>query len=427
MKKIVRKLKKILLTFSFHKRNIYFGDIFIPPLLRSRFKELGLKSHSDIPEFWKENWQELTINATSHSSYRNEEFCSFEAKIRWHTEMGKECQKCLRIFIEQEYKKLINRTGLVFGRKNNEMYLDLEKFAFQWEGKRHNLDTFFDSCQYRSGWSRPKLGGVDLRGIQIPTIYLKNVDLSYADLESSRLDGGYFEQVCFTGSSLVNSNISGATFYKSVLDGSDVSDCLINNVTFNNSNVRSELIYREISYFQLVLQYLRSIACPNEFADKGRKNHTVFSYTHSDGLTSPYNSNTKRYIDWYEALFIRFSNFHRYNLSQKVLLSLSVIFTKSWTSFAALTSSGVLIILTYTCIYFFGANNLNGLSSNTDALSLFVSSFYFSVVTFTTLGFGEITPITSLFKLIVISEVILGYIVLGSFVFMIGHRANKGF
>jgi len=45
--------------------------------------------------------------------------------------------------------------------------------------------------------------------------------------------------------------------------------------------------------------------------------------------------------------------------------------------------------------------------------------FYFSIVTFTTLGFGDITPITGLQKLFVGAEVFSGYIMLGMFVNLI--------
>ncbi len=42
--------------------------------------------------------------------------------------------------------------------------------------------------------------------------------------------------------------------------------------------------------------------------------------------------------------------------------------------------------------------------------------FYFSVVTFTTLGFGDVTPIGWVGELVVMIEVILGYIGLGGLI-----------
>jgi hypothetical protein len=43
----------------------------------------------------------------------------------------------------------------------------------------------------------------------------------------------------------------------------------------------------------------------------------------------------------------------------------------------------------------------------------FVTAFYFSVVTFVTLGYGDITPASTFGKVMAISEVTLGYSVLG--------------
>jgi hypothetical protein len=52
----------------------------------------------------------------------------------------------------------------------------------------------------------------------------------------------------------------------------------------------------------------------------------------------------------------------------------------------------------------------------------FFPFFYYSVVTFTTLGFGDITPINSLAMFVVICEVVIGFIMLG---LLISILANK--
>lgn len=48
--------------------------------------------------------------------------------------------------------------------------------------------------------------------------------------------------------------------------------------------------------------------------------------------------------------------------------------------------------------------------------------FYFSIVTFTTLGYGDLVPVTPLEKLIVSIEVMLGFIMLGVFINLIQRR-----
>ncbi|MCF7836994.1 potassium channel family protein [Candidatus Gracilibacteria bacterium] len=52
----------------------------------------------------------------------------------------------------------------------------------------------------------------------------------------------------------------------------------------------------------------------------------------------------------------------------------------------------------------------------------FFDYFYFSTVTFTTLGYGDITPITIAEKLIAGIEVLLGFTMLGIFINLIKRR-----
>lgn len=60
-------------------------------------------------------------------------------------------------------------------------------------------------------------------------------------------------------------------------------------------------------------------------------------------------------------------------------------------------------------------------------LTRFLTSFYYSIVTFTTLGFGDITPESNgwLGKLVVIWEVVLGYINLGLLVSILANKVAR--
>ena len=51
--------------------------------------------------------------------------------------------------------------------------------------------------------------------------------------------------------------------------------------------------------------------------------------------------------------------------------------------------------------------------------------FYFSIVTFTTLGFGDVTPRTLLGELLVTAEVILGYFNLGLILAVLANRVTR--
>lgn len=46
----------------------------------------------------------------------------------------------------------------------------------------------------------------------------------------------------------------------------------------------------------------------------------------------------------------------------------------------------------------------------------FGTTLYYSIITFTTLGFGDVTPITGLAQFFVTSEVVTGYLMLGGLI-----------
>ena len=52
----------------------------------------------------------------------------------------------------------------------------------------------------------------------------------------------------------------------------------------------------------------------------------------------------------------------------------------------------------------------------------FSTTLYYSVVTFTTLGFGDVTPLTQCAAWCVMAEVILGYVMLGGLISFLASR-----
>ncbi len=51
-----------------------------------------------------------------------------------------------------------------------------------------------------------------------------------------------------------------------------------------------------------------------------------------------------------------------------------------------------------------------------------LSAFYYSIVAYTTLEVGDITPISPLGQVIVVSEVVLGYLTLGLLLFILANK-----
>ena len=72
----------------------------------------------------------------------------------------------------------------------------------------------------------------------------------------------------------------------------------------------------------------------------------------------------------------------------------------------------VILILIFALTYNFMPSQ--SFHINSDNFS-FIDWLYFSVVTITTLGYGEITPAVSVSKILVVSESLLGLLLLGLF------------
>jgi hypothetical protein len=50
---------------------------------------------------------------------------------------------------------------------------------------------------------------------------------------------------------------------------------------------------------------------------------------------------------------------------------------------------------------------------------------YYSVVTFTTLGFGDIKPVTEIAAMVVMLEVVLGYVMLGGLISILANKLAR--
>lgn len=109
----------------------------------------------------------------------------------------------------------------------------------------------------------------------------------------------------------------------------------------------------------------------------------------------------RHYLDW---LFYKF-------------LELSSHYGESFLRWGLTT---VIFILVYGLLY--AGIDLLQTGGAMQASSGFFDYFYFSVVTFSSLGYGDITPITDLEKILIGIEVICGFLMLGSFMALLQRK-----
>ena len=73
----------------------------------------------------------------------------------------------------------------------------------------------------------------------------------------------------------------------------------------------------------------------------------------------------------------------------------------------------LLMATAFSLIYFLDMVFSWGLIDYSSSAQSWFSPFYYSIVTYSTLGFGDITPKHWVGEIIVVTEVVLGYVTLG--------------
>ncbi|WP_339260948.1 potassium channel family protein [Lysinibacillus sp. FSL K6-3209] len=96
-------------------------------------------------------------------------------------------------------------------------------------------------------------------------------------------------------------------------------------------------------------------------------------------------------------------------------------FLKKLTTFKPYVYGGLYLILIPLYAILFTILPESGFQLNNHHAG-FYSSFYFSIVTITTLGYGDITPIGKIAQFLVASEAILGIILIGLFLNSLSHQ-----
>jgi len=209
------------------------------------------------------------------------------------------------------------------------------------------------------------LGKYDLRCITLRNQRLRQVDFSGCDLFSAD----------FTDADCWNADFRDSYLSEAVFTGADLSwvkvkETLVDNVQIDHN---TKLLSIDISGLNtnFALNFIAEVRDQQRIYEL-RERHPWF------------------------AEFLRISSDYGRSLFRWALWTLAVIIGFG---------------LTFT----FWPDNVKGISGGLDGI-------YFSVVTFTTLGFGDIYPATVLGKVLVMAEVVVGYIMGGVFIAILTRR-----
>ncbi len=123
------------------------------------------------------------------------------------------------------------------------------------------------------------------------------------------------------------------------------------------------------------------------------------------------------YIEWYQNIYSVLASFSNISITKRIRVFGSVLFTKHWSSWIVLALNAFIINIIFASVIFLAKS-----SFCSNYTMSFFDAFYQSIVTFTSLGFGDIVPNDSLGQVIVMFNVIFGYIVLGLFIFLLSNK-----
>lgn len=209
-------------------------------------------------------------------------------------------------------------------------------------------------------------GHYDLRGIDLTNAQMEGLDLSGIDFFGADFSRANLSKCDFTDSWLSESVIKGADFEWSVL-----KNTLLDNVQFNR---QTNLLGVNLSQANFTLStLLYDLALSQQRIQQLEQHHKHFA------------------------------------LALKWLCD----YGRSFTRYALWV---VILVMSYACAYFL----LDGISFKEP--KTFLDCAYFSLVTFATVGYGDILPISAFAKCVVMSEIAIGYLMGGLLIAILSKR-----
>src|SRR3989339_114539 len=371
-------------------------------------EKIGYKHDENICEFWFNNVKKCRTAVNAIRPFIDQ---SLELKIRWYSYIGVKCREAVVSYIkamqdashEASNRALKHAKGDLFNVPVILANINFNLFKFTISGTEYDLVKFaamFPTSQIR--------GQHDLRGICLDNIIIGSSKIINANFGNSSFRKSKFQQVFIYHSNFGNVDFSESTFHMvRLLNGTNIGSAnfinsSVNAIDLNDRNTGNPIKYSEISYW-ILLKHL-FIALKNGKSEFNEKDSTRFLCVDADDLTKQINSELKHYVKWYQHIQGVLINFSNLSISEKILFSISLISTKYWMSYICLSGLIAVLNILFTVCYYMFDNQFYGINGS------FLSALYFSIVTFTTLGYGDIRPVAPFGQLLVIIEVLIGYI-----------------
>ena len=248
---------------------------------------------------------------------------------------------------------------------------------------------------------------------------LSEADLAHADLRDAllldaNLSGANLRQADLSGAALTKVDLTGAKLRGADLSGADLTGAHVDNKTdlIGANLTRASLLLVDLSKADLRQADLSEANVTAAKIDRRTRCRGIRAATCYGSPRFKRIANDNDYIEEFRA-----------TPSGKYLYWPWLIFFDCGRSFWRWAAWSLLAALTFGVV--FHALGEGAFSYNSDLPWSCLKTLYYSVVTFTTLGFGDITPNTQTAAILVMLEVVLGYIMLGALISILADKIAR--
>jgi len=286
----------------------------------------------------------------------------------------------------------------------------------EWKnGKHKELNDVLNLLEERARTSIP-MEDFDLSYTNLENINLVNqgslngYKLINSDFYKANLKNAHCFKVDFSGSSLMKVNFEHAN-----LHFANLKDCNLLGCNFKNAKLENVIWGKEI----IQEQNAKKTKIENEAFDYYQQAEEIYRNlrrtTEADGLFE-----TAGFF-FQKEMRMRRKQMPKYSLKRVIskIVEISCGYGERPLRIIAISLA---VIICFSFLFFFSGINYSGNIINYsinnsfyENIGIFFNSLYFSVVTFTTLGYGDITPI-GISKLFASIEALLGGFILALFV-----------
>jgi hypothetical protein len=243
-----------------------------------------------------------------------------------------------------------------------------------------------------SNLSSASLYKSDLKGTIFQEAKLVRADLSESDCTGADFRGADLSGANFSGANLTGANFMSANLENAVMRGSDLTsiDCRYCNITGVDLTLSKFGGYRTMQNRFYGIRGIESCFGNAVFIRDVRDQDYI------DTLRISIDSQPDGFIKWLELVMFFAWGMIDYGRS---LLKVSFY--------------AVVISTLYGLIYTADMNLNWGMMDYSNSANTWFTPFYYSLVTYTTLGYGDVTANSLIGEMLVISEVVVGYFTLG--------------